>query len=159
MELNTGYFFMLVWCFCFFGVGEKEAEDKDLNSEAPSSLSEATSDKETNSVSQSNAISPGKEEERSNSIKKVRNPLNPKKCLLPGILQRIHAQVFRSVKVMYTLRPNKCYRMKNIFNFYDYALLRISFITPATIVQQDFVSGQCSVWSFWLMQTDLQNSV
>ncbi|XP_037541696.1 1-phosphatidylinositol 4,5-bisphosphate phosphodiesterase beta-4 [Nematolebias whitei] len=52
-------------------VGEKEAEEKDLNSEAPSSLSEAASEKETNSVSQSNAVSSGREEERSNSIKKV----------------------------------------------------------------------------------------
>lgn len=51
--------------------GEKEAEDKDMNSEAPSSLSEAISEKETNSVSQSNAVSSGKDEERSNSIKKV----------------------------------------------------------------------------------------
>ncbi|TMS11983.1 1-phosphatidylinositol 4,5-bisphosphate phosphodiesterase beta-4 [Larimichthys crocea] len=49
---------------------EKDAEDKDLNSEAPS-LSEATSEKEANSVSQSNAVSSRKEEERSNSIKKV----------------------------------------------------------------------------------------
>ncbi|XP_013865345.1 1-phosphatidylinositol 4,5-bisphosphate phosphodiesterase beta-4 isoform X2 [Austrofundulus limnaeus] len=52
-------------------VGEKEAEEKDLNSEAPSILSEAASEKETNSVSQSNAVSSGREEERSNSIKKV----------------------------------------------------------------------------------------
>lgn len=52
-------------------VGEKEAEDKELNSEAPSSLSEAASEKEANSVSQSNAVSTRKEEERSNSIKKV----------------------------------------------------------------------------------------
>lgn len=51
-------------------LGEKEAEDKDLNSEAPS-LSEATSEKEANSVSQSNTVSSRKEEERSNSIKKV----------------------------------------------------------------------------------------
>ncbi|XP_022626155.1 1-phosphatidylinositol 4,5-bisphosphate phosphodiesterase beta-4 isoform X1 [Seriola dumerili] len=50
--------------------GEKDAEDKDLNSEAPS-LSEATSEKDTNSVSQSNTVSMSKEEERSNSIKKV----------------------------------------------------------------------------------------
>lgn len=61
--------------FCLFSVymctGEKEAEEKDLNSEAPSSLSEATSEKEANSVSQSNAVSSRKEEERSNSIKKV----------------------------------------------------------------------------------------
>ncbi|XP_038142062.1 1-phosphatidylinositol 4,5-bisphosphate phosphodiesterase beta-4-like isoform X2 [Cyprinodon tularosa] len=51
--------------------GEKDAEEKDLNSEAPSSLTEATSDKEANSVSQSNTIRSRKEEERSNSIKKV----------------------------------------------------------------------------------------
>ncbi|XP_072218426.1 1-phosphatidylinositol 4,5-bisphosphate phosphodiesterase beta-4-like isoform X1 [Leuresthes tenuis] len=51
--------------------GEKEAEEKDLNSEPPSSLSEVTSDKESNSVSQSNLVSSRKEEERSNSIKKV----------------------------------------------------------------------------------------
>lgn len=54
-------------CAC---VGEKEAEDKDLNSEAPS-LSEAPSEKEANSVSQGNAVSSSKEEEPSNSIKKV----------------------------------------------------------------------------------------
>lgn len=52
-------------------VGEKDAEDKDLNSEAPSSPSEATSEKDANSVSQSNAVSGKKEEERSNSVKKV----------------------------------------------------------------------------------------
>ncbi|XP_041662063.1 1-phosphatidylinositol 4,5-bisphosphate phosphodiesterase beta-4-like isoform X2 [Cheilinus undulatus] len=51
--------------------GEKEGEDKDLNSEAPSIQSEATSEKDANSVSQSNAVSSGKEEERNNSIKKV----------------------------------------------------------------------------------------
>ncbi|XP_034556094.1 1-phosphatidylinositol 4,5-bisphosphate phosphodiesterase beta-4-like [Notolabrus celidotus] len=51
--------------------GEKETEDKDLNSEAPSIQSEVTSEKEANSVSQSNAVSSGKEEERNNSIKKV----------------------------------------------------------------------------------------
>ncbi|CAN9507684.1 unnamed protein product [Ophioblennius macclurei] len=51
--------------------GEKEGDDKDLNSEAPSSLSEAPSEKDTNSVSQSNAVSSRKEEERSDSIKKV----------------------------------------------------------------------------------------
>lgn len=56
--------------FVFVSAGEKDAEDKDLNSEAPS-LSEATSEKEANSVSQSNAVSSRKEEERSNSIKKV----------------------------------------------------------------------------------------
>ncbi len=55
----------------FVPVGEKEAEDKDLNSEAPSSLSEAASEKEANNVSQSNAISSRKDNERSNSIKKV----------------------------------------------------------------------------------------
>ncbi|KAK9531793.1 hypothetical protein VZT92_011198 [Zoarces viviparus] len=44
--------------------GEKEAEDKDLNSEAPGSLSEA------NSVSKSNAVSATKGE-HNNSIKKV----------------------------------------------------------------------------------------
>lgn len=52
-------------------VGEKESEDKDLNSEAPSSVSEATSEKESNNVSQSNAVSSRKDEEQSNSIKKV----------------------------------------------------------------------------------------
>lgn len=51
--------------------GEKDAEDKDVNSEAPSSPSEATSEKDANSVSQSNAVSSKKEEERSNSVKKV----------------------------------------------------------------------------------------
>ncbi|KAK5606501.1 1-phosphatidylinositol 4,5-bisphosphate phosphodiesterase beta-4 [Crenichthys baileyi] len=51
--------------------GEKEAEDKDLNLEASSSLSEATSDKVTSSVCQSNTISSGKEAECNNSIKKV----------------------------------------------------------------------------------------
>uniref|UniRef100_A0A8D2ZYF3 1-phosphatidylinositol 4,5-bisphosphate phosphodiesterase n=1 Tax=Scophthalmus maximus TaxID=52904 RepID=A0A8D2ZYF3_SCOMX len=49
--------------------GEKEGEDKDLNSEAPS-LSEATSEKEANNVSQSNTVGTRKEE-RNNSIKKV----------------------------------------------------------------------------------------
>ncbi|KAM9355314.1 1-phosphatidylinositol 4,5-bisphosphate phosphodiesterase beta-4 isoform 1-T1 [Pholidichthys leucotaenia] len=53
--------------------GEKEADDKDLNSEAPSSVSEAPSEKEANSVSQSNAVSSRKEEEQSNSIKKVQD--------------------------------------------------------------------------------------
>ncbi|MEQ2174973.1 1-phosphatidylinositol 4,5-bisphosphate phosphodiesterase beta-4 [Goodea atripinnis] len=43
--------------------GEKEAEDKDLNSEVPSSLSEATSDKVTSSVCHSNTISSRKEAE------------------------------------------------------------------------------------------------
>lgn len=60
-----------VCVFVYVRVGEKEAEDKDLNSEAPSSLSEATSEKEANSVSQSNAVSSRKEDEHSNSIKKV----------------------------------------------------------------------------------------
>lgn len=57
--------------FLYMTVGEKDAEDKDLNSEAPS-LSEATSEKQANSVSQSNTVSSSKEEEQSNSIKKVR---------------------------------------------------------------------------------------
>ncbi|KAJ4928962.1 hypothetical protein JOQ06_004584, partial [Pogonophryne albipinna] len=48
--------------------GEKEVE---LNSEAPSSLSEATTEKEANSVSQSNAVSSKKENNLSNSTKKV----------------------------------------------------------------------------------------
>ncbi|XP_010770506.1 1-phosphatidylinositol 4,5-bisphosphate phosphodiesterase beta-4, partial [Notothenia coriiceps] len=48
--------------------GEKEVE---LNSEAPSSLSEATTEKEANSVSQSNAVSSKKENTLSNSTKKV----------------------------------------------------------------------------------------
>lgn len=52
-------------------VGEKDGEDKDVNSEAPSSPSEAPSEKDANSVSQSNAVSSKKEEERSNSVKKV----------------------------------------------------------------------------------------
>ncbi|KAM4632979.1 1-phosphatidylinositol 4,5-bisphosphate phosphodiesterase beta-4 [Polymixia lowei] len=51
--------------------GEKESEDKDLNSEAPSSLSEEPSEKDTSSISQSNALSSRKDEERNNSIKKV----------------------------------------------------------------------------------------
>lgn len=58
-------------CSVYVSVGEKEAEDKDLNSEAPSSVSEATSEKESNSVSQSNAVSSRKDDEQSNSIKKV----------------------------------------------------------------------------------------
>lgn len=45
--------------------GEKEAEEKDVNSEAPS-------EKQANSVSQINTVNSSKEEERSNSIKKVR---------------------------------------------------------------------------------------
>lgn len=48
-------------------VGEKDGEEKDLNSEALS-LSEATSEKEANGVSQRGTK---KNEERSNSIKKV----------------------------------------------------------------------------------------
>ncbi|XP_057678991.1 1-phosphatidylinositol 4,5-bisphosphate phosphodiesterase beta-4-like isoform X2 [Corythoichthys intestinalis] len=59
--------------------GEKEPDDKDVTSEAPSSLSEATSDKEANSDSQPNANSDSqpnaastkKVEESNNSIKKV----------------------------------------------------------------------------------------
>lgn len=51
--------------------GEKDAEDKDLNSEAPSSLSDGVSEKDSNSVSQSNAVSSKKEEEQNNSFKKV----------------------------------------------------------------------------------------
>uniref|UniRef100_A0A1A7X936 1-phosphatidylinositol 4,5-bisphosphate phosphodiesterase n=1 Tax=Iconisemion striatum TaxID=60296 RepID=A0A1A7X936_9TELE len=50
--------------------GEKEAEEKDLISEAPS-LSEAASEKETVSVSQSNAVSSGREEEQNNGVKKI----------------------------------------------------------------------------------------
>lgn len=52
---------------CAFAVplGEKEAEEKDVNSEAPSSLSEATSEKESNSVKSR------KDEGHNNSIKKV----------------------------------------------------------------------------------------
>ncbi|XP_068609743.1 1-phosphatidylinositol 4,5-bisphosphate phosphodiesterase beta-4-like [Brachionichthys hirsutus] len=50
--------------------GEKETENKDLNSEAPSSLSEATSEKEANSVSQNNTVS-SRKEEFNNSIKKM----------------------------------------------------------------------------------------
>lgn len=61
---------MLLFLMCA-AVGEKDAEDKDLNSEAPSSPSEATSEKDANSVSQSNAVSSKKEEGRSNSVKKV----------------------------------------------------------------------------------------
>ncbi|XP_054604404.2 1-phosphatidylinositol 4,5-bisphosphate phosphodiesterase beta-4 isoform X1 [Nothobranchius furzeri] len=49
---------------------EKEAEEKDLISEAPS-LSEATSEKETSSVSQSNAVSSGKDEEQNNGVRKI----------------------------------------------------------------------------------------
>ncbi|XP_034018072.1 1-phosphatidylinositol 4,5-bisphosphate phosphodiesterase beta-4-like isoform X2 [Thalassophryne amazonica] len=52
-------------------LGEKDADDKDLNSDAPSSLSEAPSEKDANSISQSNAVSSRKEEQQSNSIKKV----------------------------------------------------------------------------------------
>ncbi|KAI4802336.1 hypothetical protein KUCAC02_020184, partial [Chaenocephalus aceratus] len=48
--------------------GEKEVE---LNAEAPSSLSEVTTEKEANSVSQSNAVSSKKENNLSNSTKKV----------------------------------------------------------------------------------------
>ncbi|XP_033931723.1 1-phosphatidylinositol 4,5-bisphosphate phosphodiesterase beta-4-like isoform X1 [Pseudochaenichthys georgianus] len=48
--------------------GEKEVE---LSSEAPSSLSEAATEKEANSVSQSNTVSSKKENNLSNSTKKV----------------------------------------------------------------------------------------
>lgn len=54
-----------LWCVAIVPLGEKEADDKDVNSEAPSSLSEATSEKESNSVKSR------KDEERNNSIKKV----------------------------------------------------------------------------------------
>ncbi|XP_033847057.1 1-phosphatidylinositol 4,5-bisphosphate phosphodiesterase beta-4-like [Periophthalmus magnuspinnatus] len=50
--------------------GEKDAEDKDLNSEAPSSLSDGTSEKDTNSVSHGNAVS-SRKDECNNSFKKV----------------------------------------------------------------------------------------
>lgn len=60
-------------------------EEKDLNSEAPSSVSEATSEKESNSVSQTNAVSSKKEEERSNSIKKVGRHFED--CLAAEILK------------------------------------------------------------------------
>lgn len=51
--------------------GEKEGEEKDLNSEAPSCLSEMTSVKEANDVSLKETVSL-KKEEQSNSIKKVK---------------------------------------------------------------------------------------
>nr|XP_057913830.1 1-phosphatidylinositol 4,5-bisphosphate phosphodiesterase beta-4-like isoform X2 [Doryrhamphus excisus] len=51
--------------------GEKEAEEKDVTSEAPSSLSEANSEKEATGDTQSNAVNAKKDEERSNSVKKV----------------------------------------------------------------------------------------
>ncbi|KAF6718490.1 1-phosphatidylinositol 4,5-bisphosphate phosphodiesterase beta-4 [Oryzias melastigma] len=51
--------------------GEKEGEEKDLNSEAPSSLSEMTSEIQTNSVSLKETVGSKKEEEQSNSIKKL----------------------------------------------------------------------------------------
>uniref|UniRef100_A0A8C7WMY7 1-phosphatidylinositol 4,5-bisphosphate phosphodiesterase n=1 Tax=Oryzias sinensis TaxID=183150 RepID=A0A8C7WMY7_9TELE len=50
--------------------GEKEGEEKDLNSEAPSCLSEMTSVKEANDVSLKETVSL-KKDEQSNSIKKV----------------------------------------------------------------------------------------
>lgn len=50
--------------------GEKDAEDKDLNSEAPSSLSDGASEKDSNSVSQSNALS-SRKDQCNNSFKKV----------------------------------------------------------------------------------------
>lgn len=52
--------------------GEKDGEEKDLNSEAPSSLSEMTSEIQTNSVSLKETVGSKKEEEQSNSIKKVK---------------------------------------------------------------------------------------
>uniref|UniRef100_A0A8C4ZYH9 1-phosphatidylinositol 4,5-bisphosphate phosphodiesterase n=1 Tax=Gadus morhua TaxID=8049 RepID=A0A8C4ZYH9_GADMO len=53
--------------------GEKEPEDKDVNSEAPSSLSEEPSEKaESNSISQNHTFGSQKTEEHVNSIKKVR---------------------------------------------------------------------------------------
>lgn len=60
---------MSLHAFVSVSIGEKEAEDKDLNSEAPSTLSEATTEKEANSVSQSNTVS--SRQEHNNSIKKV----------------------------------------------------------------------------------------
>lgn len=56
----------VLWCVVLvaFTTGEKEADDKDVNSEAPSSLSEATSEKESNNVK-------SKKDEERNSIKKV----------------------------------------------------------------------------------------
>uniref|UniRef100_A0A3B3CKQ8 1-phosphatidylinositol 4,5-bisphosphate phosphodiesterase n=2 Tax=Oryzias melastigma TaxID=30732 RepID=A0A3B3CKQ8_ORYME len=51
--------------------GEKDGEEKDLNSEAPSSLSEMTSEIQTNSVSLKETVGSKKEEEQSNSIKKL----------------------------------------------------------------------------------------
>ncbi|XP_030201410.1 1-phosphatidylinositol 4,5-bisphosphate phosphodiesterase beta-4 isoform X3 [Gadus morhua] len=52
--------------------GEKEPEDKDVNSEAPSSLSEEPSEKaESNSISQNHTFGSQKTEEHVNSIKKV----------------------------------------------------------------------------------------
>lgn len=60
-------FVLTLWCVLLVPVplGEKETDDKDVNSEAPSSLSEAASEKESNSVKSR------KDEERNNSIKKV----------------------------------------------------------------------------------------
>ncbi|KAF3849655.1 hypothetical protein F7725_019374 [Dissostichus mawsoni] len=49
----------------------KQRMEVELNSEAPSRLSEATTEKEANSVSQSNAVSSKKENTLSNSTKKV----------------------------------------------------------------------------------------
>lgn len=63
-------------------LGEKEADDKDVNSEAPSSLSEATSEKESNSIKSR------KDEERNNSVKKVTED-----CLCLGIY-KILKQIF-----------------------------------------------------------------
>ena len=57
----------------FVTAGEKEPEDKDVNSEAPSSLSEEPSEKaESNSISQNHTFGSQKTEEHVNSIKKVR---------------------------------------------------------------------------------------
>lgn len=64
LQMKISKLFVLV-------LGEKESDDKDLNSEAPSSLSEATSEKDTNSISQNNTVSSTKEEECNNSVKKV----------------------------------------------------------------------------------------
>uniref|UniRef100_A0AAX7UY61 1-phosphatidylinositol 4,5-bisphosphate phosphodiesterase n=1 Tax=Astatotilapia calliptera TaxID=8154 RepID=A0AAX7UY61_ASTCA len=50
---------------------EDDTENGQMSDKAPSSVSEATSEKESNSVSQSNAVSSRKDDEQSNSIKKV----------------------------------------------------------------------------------------
>ncbi|XP_034006261.1 1-phosphatidylinositol 4,5-bisphosphate phosphodiesterase beta-4-like isoform X1 [Trematomus bernacchii] len=51
--------------------GQLREKEVELNSEAPSNLSEATTEKEANSVSQSNAVSSKKDNNLSNSTKKV----------------------------------------------------------------------------------------